>query len=124
MPIIATEPLRRAGCYIVSEAEGTRSRDIVVIQAGANVPVGRPLGRLANGKFVSVNPAASDGSQTAIAISFDTYAAQSADVRGVAHTRDAEVNVAELDFGAYTAPQILAIRNQLALVGIICREAA
>ena len=65
-------------CYLVSEANGTRSREVVTIAQGHKLPPGTVLGKVeATGKYVPVDPAngtgqgeTPDGSQTAMAVLF------------------------------------------------------
>lgn len=119
-----TEP-RHSGEFLLSEAEGTRSRDNIKIASGAGkVVAGAVLGKVtASGKFLPHNPGASDGTQTAIAVLLDAVDATSADAACVAITRDAEVKAAELTYHASTdtAPELAAVQASLAAVGIIVR---
>ena len=74
------------------------------------------------GKVREWNPANTDGSQVAAGILIDAVDATSADADGVAITRDAEINSAELFHysGATTATKALAARH-LAAVGVLVR---
>lgn len=72
--------------------------------------------------FVPVNPTATDGTQIAAAVCFGTYDATSADIPGLAVTRDAEVNSGELIWPAgITNAQIATAQGQLAKLGIVAR---
>lgn len=61
---------RHVGEFLVSEAEGTLSREeVTVTQAGAPIVSGTVLGKItASGKYVPYSNAASDGSEAAAAI--------------------------------------------------------
>ncbi len=83
---------RHAGEHLVSEANGNLSRDVVTVTGGDYAP-GTVLGQItASKKFTQLAPSASDGSQNAVAILFDTALAASADVSQVVHARSCEVN--------------------------------
>ena len=115
---------RYPGECIVSEAQGTYSRENIVIASGAGI-VGpnRVLGQItASGKYVPVNPAANDGSQTASAVNYSRVDATSADAVGVGLVRHLEVNDTALDYGTMTAPQIATVKTQLAAVRIFVRS--
>ncbi|WP_142847236.1 head decoration protein [Telmatospirillum sp. J64-1] len=117
-----TEP-RHAGGYLVSEANGSRSRESVIFAAGHAVPAGAVLGRVtATGKYVPVSPAAEDGSEKAAGISHAAVDATDADAPGVITARDAEVNAAELEWPTGTTTQQIAdALAELAEAGIIAR---
>ncbi|MEB2511319.1 head decoration protein [Burkholderia multivorans] len=75
-----------------------------------------------NGVYVPLNFAASDGTQTAAAISFDVVDTTVSDKVGTVVIRDAEVNSGELIWPAgATASQIAGASAQLVAVGIIPR---
>ena len=75
-----------------------------------------------SGKYKEWNPANADGSQVACAILFDAVDASDGDAPGVAVSRDAEVNAAELVwFTGATTDNKTAGLAQLATVGIIGR---
>ena len=115
-----------AGGFIVSEANGTRSRAAILLLAGVAYAAGAVLGRItSSGKFTNYTPGASDGSQTASAILWDAVDATAADSRGVAVVRDAEINSSDLSWvsGVDASEQSTAI-GQLANVGIVDRFSA
>jgi len=86
----------RAGEFLVSEANGTRSRATAVITGGPYLP-GQLLGKItASGKHTAYTPAATNGTQTAVAVLYDAADGSTADVSGVAIVRDAEVSEALL----------------------------
>lgn len=82
------------GAFLLSEAQGQRSRDNITIAGGAGiVSPGSVLGRVtATGKYVVSAAGASDGSQVPAAITIYGADASAADVRISAIVRDAEVN--------------------------------
>lgn len=117
-------------CYLVSEANGTRSREVVTIAQGQNLLPGAVLGKVtATGKYVAVDPAngsgeggTPDGSQTAVAVLFAAVDTTAAEKPGVITARDAEVAAHALAWPAGTAePQKTAALAQLAAVGIVAR---
>lgn len=116
---------RHAAEFILSEATGTRSRDNVKIASGAGKLVpGQILGKVtASGKYVAHAPAASNGSEAAVAILYAAVDATSADAAAVIVARDAEVKRGELTYNAATDTdaEILAVHASLASVGIIVR---
>jgi hypothetical protein len=117
---------RRAGEFLISEANGTRSRDNITFLAGSgDIKTGAVLGKVtANLKYKPHDPAANDGSQIASAVSlYNVHVPVDRDVAGVAIARDAEVKVVCLTFNAATdtAAEKLAVLSSLANVGIIGR---
>lgn len=124
MPTVFTEG-RRAVEFIMSEAQGQRSRDNIVIASGAGVIApGTVLGRLTTGgKYVPSPATGSDGSQTGVAINLYEVDATSADVKVAAITRDAEVNGKTLSFASSVDDDAKKATKatQLAAVGIIVR---
>ena len=82
----------RTGDLILKEAPQRFSREEVTIAAGADLRPGSVLGQItASGKYVFYSPAATDGSQTPIAV-LATYArAASADVRATVISREAKL---------------------------------
>ena len=84
--------------FLESEASGQQSREnVTVTVAGTSIKSGTLLGKItASGKFVPYSNAASDGSQTAVAILYGATDAVTGDVKAVAITNNAEVNRAEL----------------------------
>ena len=111
--------------YIVSEAANIyRSREQVIIASGSGVlKAGAILGKVtASGKYAPVNPAASNGTQTAAAILFEGCDATAEDVRRTITARDTEVHADVLIWPAGTTdPQKTTAMGQLASSGIIGR---
>lgn len=82
--------------YMVSEANGDLSRERILLKSGQVYKACSVLAKFTSGgdtgKYTVLNPAASDGSQTAAAILYGSVDATSADAPGVAHVRQCEVN--------------------------------
>lgn len=86
-----------AGEFLFAEANGTLSRERIVIASGEGVlKAGTVIGKLTGGKYAAYDNAASDGSQTAVGILYDGVDATSADADGVLIARHAEVVEAAL----------------------------
>ena len=85
---------RHPGEFILSEANGQRSRETITIASGAGViAAGTVLGKVtASGKYVASAVGASDGSEVPAAINTYGTDASSADATVSAIARDAEVN--------------------------------
>ena len=122
MPTI-TETLPHDGGFMVSQASGDRSRDAITVAAGQTLGAGAVLGRVtANGHYAVYNPAAMDGSQTAVGVLWGAVDASAAAAPGVGVLRDAEVRRASLQwFAGATDPQQETGVAELAAVGIIAR---
>ncbi|MBB2841457.1 UNVERIFIED_ORG: hypothetical protein GGE64_005240 [Rhizobium etli] len=123
MPVL-TQGLRPTGHYLVSEANGFRSREVGVIASGSGkLDAGAVLGQVtATKKYKPLAPAASDGTQNAAAILFEACDATSADVRRTLTARDSEVQAAVLVWPAGTTDnQKTAALAQLAALGIASR---
>lgn len=109
--------------YIVSEANGTRSREVVTLITGQKLGPGTVLGKItASGKYTILAPAASDGSEAAAAVLFDHIDATTADRAAVITARDTEVKSAALVWptGATTNQKTTAL-GQLRALGIVAR---
>lgn len=91
-----------AGGFLLSEANGTRSRAAVTILSGENLTAGAVLGKItATGKYVAYDDAGTDdGRRTAAAILYDDADASAGDLQATAIVRDAEVNGEELVFAS------------------------
>ena len=118
---------RHTGGFIVWEAFRDYCREVVTIATGGANPVLEPgtvLGKItASGKYATHDPAAVDGSETAIAVLWGKADATAADVDAVVLLRGpAIVNGNDLVFtGTPTAPEITAAHAALAAVGILTR---
>jgi hypothetical protein len=116
---------RHPGEFLMSEANGQRSRETITIASGAGVIApGSVLGKItASGKYLVSAIGAVDGSQTAAAVSLYGCDATSADQKIAAIVRDAEVNGNILTWHADRdqAAERAAAKADLAVVGIIVR---
>lgn len=122
-----TETLH-AGGFIVSEANGTRSRDTVTILGGSGgaglVKAGTVLGKItSSGKYVPSPATGADGSEAAVAVLFDDVDATDADAAGVVVNADAEVRKSDLlyDASVNTDNEKDTKATELAAVGIKVR---
>jgi hypothetical protein len=114
---------RHAGGFITWEAFRDYCREVVTIATGTLEP-GTVLGKItADGKYVAHDPAAIDGTETAVAVLWGKADAAGGDAPGVALVRGpAIVNQHDLVFtGTPTAPEITAAHTALAAVGILTR---
>lgn len=90
--IVLTEPVR-PGEYLVSEANGSISREVAIITGGVDLFPGTVLGQItASGSMVMLNPSATDGSQNASAVLFGPVLASKGDTAGTITARNTEVN--------------------------------
>ena len=116
---------RHPGEFILSEANGQRSRETITIASGAGIiAAGSVLGKVtASGKYVVSAVGASDGSQVPAAINIYGADASAADVPVAAIVRDAEVNGKCLTYHADRdqAAEKTAAHTALATLGIIVR---
>lgn len=89
--------------FLLSEAEGNRSRDVETVTVAGSValPSGTVLGRItATGKYVKYNDAASDGSQTAAAVLYNDLPGTNGDYKAAVFKRDCEVIGSVLNGGS------------------------
>lgn len=119
---------RHAAEFVLSEANGNRSRENVTIYGGftgaATLAAGTVLGKLTSGgKYVTSPASGADGSQTAIAILMHRVDISDGDVEASIIARDAEVIGGSLTYESTvdTDNEIAAKATQLAAVGIIVR---
>ena len=116
---------RVTAAYILTEANGLRSRDAAKVASGAGkLEPGAILGKVtASGKFKPHAPAASDGTETAVAILYSAVDATDADAAAVITARDSEVKKDELIYNAATDTdnEKAAVHASLAANGIIVR---
>ena len=85
---------KHTGEYLVSEAEGTLSREeVTVTQTGSALVSGTVLGKVtATGKYKPYNNSATDGTEVAAAILYTPLVAATGDRKGVViHVRNCEV---------------------------------
>ncbi|WP_233854196.1 head decoration protein [Paraburkholderia sp. HD33-4] len=121
-PMVVYEQWHDGG-FMVSEANGHRSRDQVTLSGGTKVLAGTVLGMVtAGGAFAPLNPAGSDGTQNAAGILWGTKDVTAAPAPATVVTRSCEVNASELIWPAGATPaQITAATQQLTALGIILR---
>lgn len=86
-----------AGEFLLTEANGYRSREEITVVSGQNLVAGAVVGKItASGKFAEYNNEVADpadGLEAAAGILWESVDATSADQRGVIIARDAEVNL-------------------------------
>lgn len=114
---------RHAGEFILSEANGTRSREAVTVVSGQNLAAGTVVGRItASGKITAYDDDNADGSQTAVGALYAAVDASAADAPGVIIARDAEVSDVLLIWaGTNDAGDKTAGKADLVALGIIIR---
>lgn len=121
---------RHAAEHIVSEDNGTRSREVVTLLIGNNLPAGAVLAKIATGgnvgKYTALDPASTadpaDGTKVAAAVLFAPVDATAGDRAAVVHLRDCEVKTRALGWpvGATTNQKNAALA-ELATLGVIGR---
>lgn len=80
------------GEYIVSEGNGSISREAITVAAGEVIPAGQVLGiKTGTGEYAPYNSAANDGTEVAAGILYASLPASDKPRRGVATVRLAEV---------------------------------
>ena len=118
---------RHAGGFLVWEAFRDFTREVITIATGGTYPVLEPgtvLGKItATGKYAAHDPAAVDGTETAVAVLWGPADATLADATVVALARGpAVVNGKDLVFaGTPTALEITAAHTALATLGVLTR---
>lgn len=114
---------RHTGEHIISEANGTRSREVVTLISGQNLQPGTVLGKItASGKYTLLAPAAEDGSEVAAAVLFAAVDATAADKAAVVNARDTEVQGACLTWpSGISAGEKTAATVELKALGIVIR---
>lgn len=125
--------LQLPGSFIVSQGNGTYSREQVTLLAlndgVTKYKSGRVLGKItATGKYVTLNPAATDGSQTAAAILIGSAGSNlvdvstANDVKAAVVVRLSEVKDKMLDWGTLNSGQITTAIAELLALGIVVRS--
>lgn len=115
---------KHTGEFIISQANGARSRGTGTIKSGQNVVAGELLGiETATGKYVAYDPADTiDGSGTIAGISYDNVDATLADIAGaVIVLRDAEVRGSDLTYNEAVAGVVTTEITGLKALGLIVR---
>lgn len=126
MAITKTERATRNGEYIKSEANGSRSREQVTVEAAALATAmlaGTVLAkRTSTGLYGRFAVGGADGMGTAVAINFAHLDVSAANKRAVISARDMEANAKKLVWpSGITGPQKTAAEVQLAAQGIVAR---
>lgn len=116
----------RAEEHVISEAEGRRSREQIILAAPADrILAGTVLGKITvGGKYAPLDLAAVDGTETPAAIQMVTEdpTDPAADIRSGAHVRDCEMNGHKLAWPAgITDNEKAAAEATLADAGVIVR---
>lgn len=123
MPNTITEGQHR-GEFLVSEANGTRSRGTGTIISGQNLAAGAVVGKItASKKFTELDPDAVDGSEVAAGALYHAVDATGGDVAGaVLILRDAELNEDEVVWpSGISGGEKTTATGELASLGIILR---
>jgi hypothetical protein len=117
-----TESTHR-GEFLVSEANGQRSREQVTIESGQDLNAGHVLGQVSSsGEYKEYDPSNADGSETAVATAYDAVDATSGAKDAVIVSRDAEIDAAQLTwFSGATDAEKETGKDELANEGIIAR---
>lgn len=112
---------QHTGEYLVSEANGARSREQATLAAG-NLPAGAVLAKNSGGDYIELEPGGSAPKNKAVAVLYSATDATADPAACVVHARDCEVAGASLQWpdGATDAQKATAIGN-LETVGIIVR---
>jgi len=111
------------GEFLISQAEGMRSRDNGTVRIGSTLVAGQVLGKLANGQWGALEEAATNGLQTPAGICYAPVTSGAATAAATIVTRDCEVKVSRLTWpSSYNAGDITTARATLATLGIICRD--
>lgn len=108
---------KRTGEFLISEGEGAISREAVTIKKRAAVyEAGTILGKVAaTGLYKAYDPAATDGSETAVGVLYETTDASAADTVAVAIVRLAEVD------GTLLVGDVASAKDDLAANHVIVR---
>ena len=110
--------------YMLSEANGSRSRSTGTLILGQNLESGTVLGTItASGKLTQYDPVAVDGSESVSAILYDNIDATDADVVGVTiSVRDNEVRGSSLTYSVGADATAIATADaELVALGMIVR---
>lgn len=111
------------GAFLVSEANGHRSREQGELASGQDLPAGAVVGQIAaSGAYAAYDPEATDGSEEVAGILYAGIDASEGAAAAVIIRRDAEVIEDHLTwFDAATEGQITTGIAALAALGIIAR---
>jgi hypothetical protein len=111
------------GEFILSESEGTRSREVITLISGQNLASGTVLGIItASGKYTKYDDASALGQQVAAGILYANVDASAGDTKAVVIVRDAEVKAGALIWPVTAdATEKAAAKVAFAANGIIIR---
>lgn len=114
---------RHTAEFIVSEANGDRSREVVTIAKSGKLEAGAVLGVVtSSGKYKAHAAGAGNGTENAAAVLYAPTDATDADTKAVAIVRDAEVALGAIGFASgISEPNKTAAVESLADNGIIAR---
>lgn len=118
------EETLHANAFVVSEANGFRSREEVVIAESQTLIPGTVLGKVtAGGEYVQHAPGAVDGSEDAVAvILYPVTTGVGETKRAAVYLRDCELRESDLTWAeGITSEQKTAAIGKLAETGIIMR---
>lgn len=108
--------------FVLSEANGFRSREVVTIASGNNLGAGTVLGKItASGKYAGYDDGLVDGTEVAVAVLYADCDASTADQEAVVIFRDAEVSDAKLVWVDEVNDKAAGLVD-LAAVGIVSRS--
>lgn len=124
---VQTETYPHNEGFLVSEANGSRSRENVTLAASvaAALQAGTVLATQSDGTYVQLDVAATDGSEVASAILLQDFEVTSVDTAVAVIVRDAEVHSDELIYPAgISGPQTTQALSELAAQNIRARAGA
>lgn len=123
MSTVFSEPIY-LGDLVKFEEDNRYSRDTITVAAGQNLALGTVLAML-NNKAVTLNPNATDGSETVVGILIDDVDATVADTESVMVSRNAAVSDQYVIWPAgMTAQQQSAATAALNALGVVIRTGA
>lgn len=109
------------GEFLLSEDNGTMSREKVTIASGQVLDAGAVLGKISSGgKYAQYDNDANDGTETAVAILFAAVDASDGDVEATVIARGAEVKADALVW--QSSDEVTAGIADLLAVGILVRD--
>lgn len=114
---------RETADYILTEGNGSISREEIVFAQSGVIEPGTVLGQVtATKKYAVLDVAETDGSQVAVAVNYARIDATNGDVAGVISARDSELKKDQLIWPAgITEPQKAAAIAQLEVKHLIVR---
>lgn len=111
------------GEYLVSEANGIRSRDSEILTNGQDLVSGTLVGKVTTGgKLVRYDPDATTGEESVYGILYDNVFADGADKSCVVSVRDSEIAGAKLTYSDGADAAAIAVADaELKALGLIVR---